>query len=295
MSRPATPIALFAYNRPAHVGRALQSLLQCRRVDECPVYIWCDGSPGVAEDVAVDQTRRVVRQWAGALGAEVIDRDVHLGLARSIVGGVTELCDRFGCVIVIEDDHEVCPDFIDFMLQALERYEAVPDVYQVSGYMYPVDHPQRPDAFLLPVTTTRGWATWRRAWRVFDWDEGDALHRLSDPGVRRRFDLEDSYPYAQMLRDRLHGRNDSWGVLWRWAVFQVDGLVLYPRHSLVWVGGWDGTGRHCGPTGGDDPALRREIMGFRFEGPIAFPSGLAADAQALDRIVPFLRERRLKA
>ena len=46
--------------------------------------------------------------------------------------------------------------------------------------------------------------------------------------------------------DRLAGKNQSWGILWNWAVFQAGGLVLHPRHSLVWQGGFDGTGVHSG-------------------------------------------------
>lgn len=283
-----TPLAVFAYNRPEHLDRALAALAACSRIDGCRVYVYCDGPRGTGDADAVTQTRQVARRWAARLGAVVRERTANFGLAKSIVGGVTDLCEDYGRAIVVEDDLEVGSDFIAFMLDALDRYERAGTVYQISGYMFPVAHPSRPDAFFLPLTTTWGWATWQRAWRAFDWDTGDALERLQDPALRHRFDIDGSYPYADMLKARLAGRNDSWGILWWWAVFKAAGVVLHPRRSLVSVGGFDGSGTHCGRAGGDDAMCRSETLAFRFNEPVTFPERVQADTDALERVRQFL-------
>lgn len=291
MSAPGvTPVAVFAYNRPEHVAAALDSLARCARLAECRVHVFCDGPKGPEGAAAVEATRRVVRERVRGLGAEVIERDANLGLARSIVTAVTDLCDRYGRVIVVEDDFVLAPDFLDYMLRALDRYEGAENVFQVSGFMFPVAHPDTPDAFFLPLATTWGWATWARAWKAFDWNAAGAAEALRDPETRARFDLGGAYPYAAMLEDRLGGRNDSWGILWWWAVFQAGGLVLHPRRSLVWVGGMDGTGTHSGT--GDrmgQPAVER----FRepaLGGAPRFPERVAPDPEAFGRVSGFLDE-----
>ena len=38
-----------------------------------------------------------------------------MGLANSIIAGVTELCNRYGRVIVVEDDLVVSPYFLKYM------------------------------------------------------------------------------------------------------------------------------------------------------------------------------------
>ncbi len=208
-----TPIALFVYNRPEHARLALESLSRCERLDECSLRIYCDGPNGGADAAGVATARAVAREWAERLGGEVVQRDTNLGLARSIVTGVTDLCEQYDRVIVLEDDFELSPSFLGYMLDALDRYAAETGVYQISGYMFPVEHAQRPDAFFLPLTTTWGWATWARAWRIFDWDAADAVEKLRDPKLRRSFDLDGSYPYSSMLEQRLRNENDSWGIL----------------------------------------------------------------------------------
>lgn len=289
MSSSKTPVALFTYNRPAQAELVLQTLAKCARLDECRVFIYCDGPATEEMRGRVEASRRIVRDWAGRLNAEVIERDENLGLARSIVTGVDALCGEWGRVIVVEDDFALSPDFLDYMLQGLERYADAPEVYQISGYMFPVDRSSLPELFFLPLTTTWGWATWARAWRIFDWDAALAWARLADPQLRRRFDLDDSCPYSVMLEQRLKDQNDSWGILWWWAVFNAGGLVLYPRRSLVWVGGFDGSGTHNLREGGLKQDALELFQQPRLSHPLGLPVEIVPCDEALQRIKVFLR------
>jgi hypothetical protein len=290
--RARTPIAVFTYNRPLHTQRALAALARCGRLEECSLYIYCDGANNIAAAKDVASVREVARDWAARLGAEVVERTENLGLARSVVAGVTELCDRFSRVIVLEDDLVVSPDFLNFMLQSLDKYEHEPSVYQVGGHMHPIDYHPQTDAFLLPRIESWGWATWARAWRAFDWNATEVSSLFSDKQTRYRFDLGGSYPYVRMLRERLAGKNDSWGILWYWSVFRADGLVVYPRTSLVWNGGFDGSGVHCAGTEvyrDDAPsALRAPVLPAH----VAFPSSVATDDVAYRRLVSYFNSQK---
>jgi hypothetical protein len=283
-----TPIALFIYNRPAHTRVVLESLSRCRRLDECSLKIYCDGPKRAEDAAAVNEAREVAREWAARFDAELIERDSNLGLARSVVNGVSQLCDTHGRVIVIEDDFSLSPAFLDYMLSALDRYEDEPSVYQICGYMFPIRHAPQPDAFFLPLTTTWGWATWSRAWRVFDWRPADA-ESLRDPEVRRRFNLNNAYPYAEMLERKLNGENDSWGILFWWAVFRANGLVLHPRKSLVWNGGFDASGTHCGDQAWTSQALSEIASDQWTTKPFQFPEQVATDELAFGKVIRYLR------
>jgi GT2 family glycosyltransferase len=284
------PVALFSYNRPNHVRRALDTLSGCRRFKEVQVVVFNDGPKGPNDRDGVEAARDEVRRRQKELGLEIVERPENLGLARSIVAGVTELCAKFGRVIVLEDDLAVAPDFLDYMLTALDRYENNADVYQISGYMFPVELPAQPDAFFLPLTTTWGWATWERAWRQFDRHAAGYEQDLRDSRVRQAFDLEGAYPYSQLLRQKLAGKNDSWGILWWWTVFKNHGLVLHPRRTLTWVGGFDGSGTHCR----DETVLQQvdchDIDQPSLSGRMMFPPEPEIDEAAFLRVKAFLKE-----
>jgi len=286
MASQKTSIALFLYNRPAHARLVLESLSQCRRLDECLLRIYCDGPKRADDAESVAAAREVAREWADRLNAELVERDINLGLARSVVEGVSELCNSHGRVIVVEDDFLLSRSFLDYMLSALDLYENESNVYQICGYMFPIRHAPEPDAFLLPLTTTWGWATWSRAWKVFDWNAPDAENLLRDPEVRRRFNLNGAYPYAEMLESKMAGENDSWGILFWWAVFKAGGLVLHPRQSLVWNGGFDESGTHCG----DQAWSSQSVSDLDWSaGSFRFPAEVTMDELAFGKVVRFLR------
>ena len=237
-----TPLAVFVYNRLEHTKRMLASLEICHRLDECQVYIFSDGPKSIKEQQAAESVREIVHTWGQQHSVQIVESAVNLGLAKSIVGGVTRLCNEYGRVIVVEDDLVLHPQFLNYMLQALERYETDDRVAQISGYMFPARHEKKTDAFFLPFITTWGWATWSRAWRLFDWHPD--ITALEQSKLSRRFDLNNTYPFASMLKDQLAGRVQSWGILFYWAVFSESKLVLHPRLSLVRNEGFDGSGAH---------------------------------------------------
>ncbi|MBK8021792.1 MAG: hemolysin activation protein [Chloroflexi bacterium] len=269
----------------------LMSVAQCKRLDECTIYIYCDAAKVPTHQSAVDESRKVVAEFSAQLGAQIIRRDVNLGLARSIVDGVTSLVQRYERVIVLEDDLIVSPDFLDYMLQSLDHFRDASQVYQISGFCFPIQPRPTDDTFFLPLATTWGWATWARAWQAFDWDPPQVLNDLSDPSIRSRFDLDDSYPYTRMLQDRLGGRNDSWGILWWYAIFKAGGLVLYPRESLVRNDGFDGSGIHSGNDKSVAQSLSKEVASVSISTPLTFPATIQINSDVWSSMKMFLRHQ----
>jgi hypothetical protein len=239
----SAPIGLFAYNRPQHLRRAIQALARCAELADSPLVIFCDGPKQEAARAAVEETRRTARELAPK-HARIVEREHNLGLAASMRAGVTELCEAHGRAIILEDDLEVSSTFLRFMNAALDRYADEPRAMQVSGYMFPVAVRGPDDALFLPLISCWGWGVWARSWSRLGTGADHHARMARDASLRARFDLDDSYPYFAMLEAQRRGEIDSWGIAWYLDVFANDGLVLYPRESLVANRGHDGTGAH---------------------------------------------------
>lgn len=238
------PIVLFTFKRPEHTRRTLESLAQNPEFAESPLFIYCDGARNKDESAQVQETRKLVRDWPHP-NKTIIERDRNWGLANSVIAGVTELCERFGKVIVVEDDLIVSPVFLNYLNAALEHYADEPMVMQVSAHMFPVSIQSQYDAVMLPFTTSWGWATWGRAWKHFDPNMSGYEKLKADRALRRKFDLNGAYPYFRMLKRQVQGRVDSWAIRWYLNVFLLDGLVVFPLHSLVRHDGYDDTATHA--------------------------------------------------
>ncbi|MCI0639860.1 MAG: glycosyltransferase [Gemmataceae bacterium] len=250
------PILLFAYKRPRHTLRLLESLAANPPAVRSRLVVYCDGPKEAAEEAAVADVRRIVRSRRWCAQLDIVERERNLGLADSIVAGVSETLRDHEAVIVLEDDLELSPHFLDFMNAALERYRDEERVWQVSGYMFPLNKARGSrSAFFLPIISTWGWATWRRAWRYLDRAGSGFAELAADSGLRHEFDLGGSYPFFSVLESQQRGLVDSWGALWYLTVFQRRGLTLFPVRSLVRNHGWDGSGTHCGKDGHYDTDL----------------------------------------
>lgn len=276
-----TPLALFTFNRPAHTRRALAALASCSRLDDVTILLYSDAPKRPEQAAAVAATRDVLRDFAASHPARVVERSRNLGLAGSIAGSVSSLTAEHGRVIVLEDDLVVTPDFLIYMLDGLDRYEHDERVMQISGCLITDAVESSSDVLFMPVTTTWGWATWARAWTHFRPETVDPSLLDRDLAFRGRFTVDGAgEAYVSMLRDRLAGANDSWGILWWWAVARAAGQVAYPRRSLVWNGGFDNSGVHCGGTEEFHPDPPEIFRAPRLGSPMSFPERVQTHAGA---------------
>ena len=247
MRVPLAPIALFGYKRPEHLARTLKALQASPLARTSELHVFSDGPKHSEERSAVEQVRALARKIKGFAQVLVHERAKNIGLAHSVIEGVTELSGTHGRVIVLEDDLVVAPGFLAFMNQALQRYQDETKIMQVSGYMFPVAHSKRVGStFLCRVPTSWGWGTWERAWKFLDLDSARLLSLLQDDGKQYEFNVKGAYPYFEHLKLQSEGKMDVWGVRWYASMFVAGGLCVYPGQSMVQNIGMDGSGVHCG-------------------------------------------------
>ena len=243
------PIALFAYSRPAHFERVVRALARNPEASASRLFVYSDAPKNSVAAEAVAQVRVLARAIRGFAAVEVVERESNQGVAKSIIKGVSSLTARLGRVIVLEDDLLPSAHFLAYMNGALQRYADDDRVISVHAYSYPVAQPL-PETFFLRGADCWGWATWKRGWDLFEPDGEKLLAALESRRMTRVFDFEDAYPYTQMLRDCIAGRNDSWAIRWYASAFLQGKLTLYPGSSQIQNIGADGTGLHVGTSRG---------------------------------------------
>lgn len=240
-----TPVALFVYNRPEHTRKTVEALQANLLAEDTLLYVFCDAPRNEAALEAVLRVRNYVANISGFASVTLIHREHNLGLANSIIDGVGMLCERFGRVIVLEDDLLTSPHFLTFMNDGLDTYNSDERVQSICGYMYPVGLAADTSSFFLGMPHSWGWATWLDRWRIFDSDGQALLVQIQKRGLRRSFNANGPHSYIKMLKDQIAGRNDSWFIRWYAAGFLRQMLTLYPTNSLVRNIGIDGSGVHC--------------------------------------------------
>ena len=279
VSRDHAPVVLFAYRRPDHLKRALASLSANPAAKATSLTIYCDGSKSAADAQLVEQTRAVAHSAHVAQGFKkinVIERTGNLGLAKSVIFGVTAALETCESVIVMEDDLVVSTNFLDYMNEALELYEGCEEVISIHGYMYAVPT-TLPQTVFLKGADCWGWATWRRGWELFEPDSKKLLKELDQAPDRAQFDFDGAFPYRKMLLDQAKGTIDSWAIRWYASAFLSNKLTLYPGRSLVENIGQEGSGTHS------ESAVSHQVAVSQINLPLA-PLEISESAAARDAV-----------
>ena len=171
------PILLFAYNRPDHLQRTLDALRANELASQSDLYVYSDAPATAAHEAGVAEVRRLISRIEGFRSVTVSEQPVNRGLARSIIDEVTEMVNRCGRVIVLEDDLITSPWFLTFMNEGLELYADDERVMNVQGHVLKTKIPV-PETFFIRFANSWGWGTWKRAWDLFEPDGRKLLARL---------------------------------------------------------------------------------------------------------------------
>jgi hypothetical protein len=257
-----SPIALFTYNRRWHTEQTINALLKNNLSSASHIIIYSDAEKNDEEMAAVQEVREYLKTITGFKKVSIIERENNLGLANSIIDGVTNVANKYGKVIVLEDDLVTSPHFLTYMNDALELYAIDERIISIHGYVYPVKD-KLPETFFLPGADCWGWATWKRGWNIFNADGQYLLDELSKRKLLNDFNFNGSYPYSKMLKAQIQGTNDSWAVRWYASAFLASKLTLYPGRSLVHNIGNDDSGTHCGESTNFDAHLTETQINLR--------------------------------
>ena len=289
-----SPVALFMFRRPETTARVLDAIREARPpllmvVADGPRPDRPDDAPACAAARAlidgVDWPCEIRRHFAAE----------NMGCRRRVASGLAWVFGQVPEAIILEDDCVPDQTFFPFCDELLERYRDDPRVAQISGANNQKGRRRgRHSYFFSRYNNVWGWASWRRA---FD---------LYDPDMRRWPELRDSSWLAGVLDDRelarywtrefqatYDGRIDTWDYQWVYSTWLHSMVSLVPNRNLVRNIGFGPDASH---TPAHDPFAndRLEQMEFPLDHPLTVARDQRADrfTERLEYVDPWLTRLR---
>ena len=238
------PIILFTYNRPWHAQQVLDALQKNELSQQSELFIFSDGGIDYEDKQLVDKTREILDNTTGFKKVTVIKRPVNFGLAANVINGVSTIIEKYGKVIVLEDDLITAPSFLTFMNSALNMYEDVDEVAHIHSFCYA--GLSLPDTFFIKWVGSTGWATWRNSWKLLERNGEKLLAEIKEKKLSKAFDFNGKYPYTRMLKRQVEGKNNSWAIRWNASLFLNNKLSLNTGKTLIHNIGFVGSGENSG-------------------------------------------------
>lgn len=252
----SAPVLLFTYSRAKHTDETIIALSKNELATDTEVFAYTC-KPG-NEKIApyVEETKDVLKKYSkGPLfkSFNVIDRNEYVPLGPAMADAVTEVIEKYGRVIVVEDDIVTSIDFLKFMNDALDFYEDSENIFSISGYSFGMNSIKDLDSsvYMIRRNNPWGWATWKSRWDNYDILSKDYLKSILDRKVRKKLRLwSEDLP---MLMDELFLQegclDKNWEQQMRYRQCVLGMYTICPKISKVKNIGFVGMRTNESPIG----------------------------------------------
>lgn len=275
---PAPAVIFLVFNRPEHTR---QSLAAIRAGRPGRIFVVGDGPrPDHPEDAAAcAEVQRIVREgidWETE--ASFLFAETNLGLRPRVSSGLNWAFAQVEEALIIEDDCVVQPGLFPYCAELLEHYRHDERVGCINGTsLLPAGFPFEASYCFTRWHNPCGWATWRRAWRLYD-----ASLQLFDRALARGW-FEAWFPdprhrlYWEHCMERTYrGRTSSWAYVWWMTCWAHSMLAINPSVNLVRNTGFGPGGTHT--TDANDWMAHLPVGEIKF--PLRHPDTVITNHQA---------------
>lgn len=242
------PIIIFAFNRPEALKNTVSSLLKNEEAQASDLYVFVDGARlnKEREEEKVKAVQDFVKSIKGFKNTQYFFSKENKGLANSIINGTTQIIEKYGKVIVVEDDLYVSSSFLRFMNEMLDRYEKDERIFQISGYGSRIKRPSDYlyDIYLNERAHSWSWGTWIDRWNTVDWDVKDYEELKKSRSEQNKFNKRGSDLF-KMLKGYMEGKNNSWYIRFNYSMYKQKRYSINPFRSLVRNDGFNSEATHC--------------------------------------------------
>lgn len=242
-----TPVLLVVFNRPHTTQRVFETL---REAKPERLFIAADGPrPDRQGEVGLcAQVRGIAANVDWDCKVNTLFREENFGAGRGVSAAIDWFFDEVEEGIILEDDCLPEGSFFRFCQELLTRYRHDNRVMHINGNNFASNNfiESEYSYHFCSYPQAWGWATWRRAWSLFD-------PRLSNwPDIKEGRWLmakcwsSREYKIQKAKFERMHALNppDIWDYMWHFSVFSQHGLAVVPKRNLISNIGFSETATH---------------------------------------------------
>ncbi|TDH23321.1 hypothetical protein EXU57_17770 [Segetibacter sp. 3557_3] len=244
-----TAVLLIIFNRPRNTQEVFDAI---ERIRPKQLFVAADGAREgvVGEAELCNEARSIATRVTWPCEVKTLFREKNLGCKKAVSEGISWFFQHVPEGIILEDDCVPNPTFFGFCEQMLSYYREDKRVMMVCGTNYLSEEVMaitEDSYFFSNYYPIWGWATWRRAWELYDpamkgWEK----HREAGQ-------LDYLFPYQAIARyyhtmfDMITNGFDTWDIQWWYTCIFNHGLSVIPKYNLIANRGEQGT--HTGTQG----------------------------------------------
>lgn len=239
------PVLVIAFNRPAHTRQILEAV---KNAKPTKIYLALDGPR--SQNTNDEKSRQEILETFKSINwdceVDTLIRTNNLGCKIGVSSAITWFFEHEEQGIILEDDCLPSTDFFGFCGDMLERYKGEESIMQINGVNYQHgQHRGSADYYFSRIPHVWGWATWRRAWKLYD-IEMNGLEDFFDQDIYKSIiNYKNARKFWEpSLTATKQGEVNTWDYQWVFSIWKNNGLTIMPNYNLISNIGFDQLATH---------------------------------------------------
>jgi hypothetical protein len=228
-----TPILFLIFNRPEVTKITFERL---KELKPYKLYVAADGPRAhKANEIELcEQTRAIIKNIDWKCELKTLFREQNIGCGKAVSEAITWFFNEEEAGIIMEDD--ILPDisFFNYCAYMLNYYKNDETVMHIGGSNYLYQHKTKYSYIFSPIPFIWGWATWKRAWRKYDFSMKDFYLFAREETIYQYYpDKKLAEYWLNNFRQMYYNQIDTWDYQWVFCIYINNGMAIIPSVNLV--------------------------------------------------------------
>jgi hypothetical protein len=230
-----TPVLFIVFNRPDTTQVVFDAI---KKAQPKQLFIAADGPRKDKKDdlEKCNAVRAIIKEVDWECEVKTFFRDENLGCNKAVTGAISWFFEQVEEGIILEDDCLPHKDFWGYACELLNKYRDNTQVKIINGNNFQNGN-KRGDAsyYFSYLPSIWGWATWRRAWKEYDYDimlhlNKAELNRMVETVYADKDARKYWLKYFNYIKE---GRPIAWDSRVTLSIWKHRGLCIAPNTNLI--------------------------------------------------------------
>lgn len=229
-----TPILFLVFNRPDTTQMVFNKIKETKPRQ---LFIAADG-PRLGKEGELENTILVRNICDGVdwdCEVQYLYRTTNLGCGKAVSEAISWFFENVEEGIILEDDCLPDTSFFEFCSILLHRYRNDDHILHIGGnnFQFGINRGGA-DYYYSILGHIWGWASWRRAWKHYEFDLATAK-QVSDESYELAFNQNNLFInyYKDIFLQVSSSKIDTWDYQWLYTIIRMNGVAICPESNLV--------------------------------------------------------------
>lgn len=230
----STPVLLLIFNRPDTTQQVFNEI---RKAEPKELFVAADGprKDNPTDERLCQEARNIISQVDWECNVHTLFREENLGCKVAVSSAIDWFFSEVEEGIILEDDCVPDQSFFPFCQELLEYYRDDERIMMIAGTNFLFNRVDIEESYFFsryyPIW---GWATWRRAWSLYDinmreWPKFSMKKYIYKIYSNKKI----SILLENMFKETYKGNINTWDIQWLFTCIVNNGLSICPKYNLI--------------------------------------------------------------